>query len=82
MNYDEIDTQNDTEIQSGASALLYQANVSESDTSAYYPLKVRTGHHKRLSGFQAETVCISPWIDRKTPSYRITSMCYNVHASL
>ena len=52
MNYDEIDTQNDTEIQSGASALLYQANVSESDTSAYYPLKVRTGHHKRLSGFR------------------------------
>lgn len=84
MNYDEIDNQHEAEIQSGTSALLYQANVGgdSADTSVYYPLKVRTGHHKRLSGFQAETICISPWIDRKTPSYRITSMCYNHHASL
>ena len=80
MNYDEIDSQSDSEILSGASALLHKADTH--DPSAYYPLKVRTGHHKRLSGFQAEIVCLSPWIDRKTPPYRITSMSYNMHANL
>lgn len=81
MNYDEIEGKPDAEIQSGAAALLYQASESH-DTSAHYPLKVRTGQQKRLSGFQAEVVCLSPWIDPKTPAYRITSMCYNYPGSL
>lgn len=82
MNYDELDPQADSEILSGASSLLYQADSSHTDHTAHYPLRVRTGHHKRLSGFQAELICISPWIDRRTPAYRITSMCYNNHARL
>ncbi|OTF69278.1 hypothetical protein BLA29_009102 [Euroglyphus maynei] len=82
MNYDEIDPQSDSEILSGASALLLNKSDTYNDPSVYYPLKVRTGHHKRLSGFQAEIICLSPWIDRKTPPYRITSMSYNQHASL
>lgn len=52
------------------------------DSSLYYPLRARTGHHKRLAGFQAELVAISPWIDRRSPPYRILSMSHNMHASL
>lgn len=83
MNYDEIDSQQDNhkEILSGASSLLYKPSQTN-ESQAFYSLKVRSGYHKRLSGFQAEIICLSPWIDRQTPPYRITSMAYNLHASL
>lgn len=82
MNYDEINANaTEAEIHSGAAALLYQPNT-DADNADIYSLKAKIGHHKRLSGFQAETICISPWIDSKTPPYRITAMCHNVYASL
>ncbi|KAJ6215816.1 hypothetical protein RDWZM_010316 [Blomia tropicalis] len=82
MNYDDFDptSQSDLEIQSGMQSLLNQPPDPQ-DTSAI-ALRVKMGHHKRIAGFQPELVCISPWIDRRTPPYRITSMTHNVHANL
>lgn len=86
MKYDEIDSSIDTEIQSGTGSYLHQASSDKSSSSEstklIYPLRVKTGHHRRLAGFQTELVCISPWIDRRTPPYRILSMTHNVHANL
>ena len=86
MNYDEIDNRNEPEpVLSGTSSYLHQAasgDTHEQSISMLWPLKVKTGHHKRLAGFQAELICISPWIDRRTPPYRILCMTLNVHANL
>ena len=80
MNYDDLDQNADAEIQSGTSSLLQQTD--KEGVISFYSLKARTGQHKRLSGFQAELICITPWIDRRTAPYRIVTMCHNAHANL
>ncbi len=87
MNYDnETELEScDTEISSGMGSLLTQGSNeihSHENSSSFYLLKVKSGHHRRVPGFQAEIVCLSPWIDRTTPPYRITSLCINSYASL
>ena len=73
----------DNEIACGMSSLLTQtSSESHDNTSQYYLLQVKSGHHKRLPGFQAELVCLSPWIDRTSPPFRITSLCVNTYANL
>lgn len=88
MNYDEGGQTAEAEpvITSAGTASYYQQAMSTetegSSANLYYPLRARTGHHKRLPGFQADMVAISPWIDRRSPPYRILSMSHNLHASL
>lgn len=87
MNYDELEPSGDQtgpEIQTASSALIYggEKGSNSERVGAIYTLKAKTGHHKRASGFQADLIAISPWIDRRTPPYRVTSMCHNAHASL
>ena len=83
MNYD-----NDTECESGdneasgVTSYLTQASNESHSQETFYSLQVKSGHHKRLPGFQAEFVCLSPWIDRTTPPFRITSLCVNSYARL
>lgn len=81
MKYDDANLSADPEIQSGTNA-YFQTSESQADSTAYYPLRVKTGAHKRLPGFQPECICVSPWIDRKNPPYRVTSMSHNMHANL
>ncbi len=85
MNYDSYECESgETEIlSSGMGSFLTQCSNESHDTnSSNYLLQVKSGHHKRLPGFQAELVCLSPWIDRTTPPFRITALCINSYASL
>ncbi len=85
MNYEsEVECESgDNEISCGMSSLFTQTSSESHDNSSHnYLLKVKSGHHKRLPGFQAEFVCLSPWVDRTTPPYRITSLCLNSYANL
>lgn len=85
MNYDELEPsgeQSGPEIQTATSALIYGGEKESERAGAIYTLKAKTGHHKRASGFQADLIAISPWIDRRNPPYRVISMCHNAHASL
>ncbi|CAG2106890.1 unnamed protein product, partial [Medioppia subpectinata] len=52
---DECETGADSEIACGMSSLLTQtSNESHDNSSQNYILHVKSGHHKRLAGFQAE----------------------------
>ncbi len=86
MNYDcepECESGETEILSSGMSSFLTQSSNESHDTnSSIYLLHVKSGHHKRLPGFQAELVCLSPWIDRTTPPFRITALCINSYASL
>ncbi|CAG2173940.1 unnamed protein product [Oppiella nova] len=86
MKYEdsEYEGSTDTEIACGMSSLLTQtSNESHDNVAQNYLLHVRSGHHKRLAGFQAEFVCLSPGVDSTTaPPYRITSLCVNSYANL
>ncbi|CAG2176824.1 unnamed protein product, partial [Oppiella nova] len=66
-----------------SSLLTQTSNESHDNVAQNYLLHVRSGHHKRLAGFQAEFVCLSPGVDSTTaPPYRITSLCVNSYANL
>lgn len=88
MNY-EMESEresNETEIASGIGSLLThgssEGHDSQRDNSSVYLLRVKSGHHKRVPGFQPELVCLNSCIDRTTPPYRITSLSINAYANL
>jgi len=88
MNYEsetECESGDNEILSSGIGSLLTQGSSeshSHEANSSIYLLQVKSGHHKRVPGFQPELVCLSPWIDRTTPPFRITSLCINSYANL
>lgn len=40
------------------------------------PLKPRTGSYRRPPGFQADLLCLSPWLDGEAPAL-VTAICVN-----
>jgi hypothetical protein len=85
MNYDECenDQHNEPEISTGISSLLTQgSNEGNEHRASFSYLKVKSGQHKRLPGFQPEFACLTPWVDENSPPYRITALSINYSAGL
>lgn len=68
----------EAETMQGISGLLKSQGSNDDLGAAFYPLTIKSGQHKRLPGYHPDLVCLSPWLDHKTPPYKITSLC--IHA--
>ncbi|XP_076308635.1 syntaxin-binding protein 5-like [Tachypleus tridentatus] len=61
----------------GTYSSAFEESAKQEPTAEYYvPLKVKSSSHKRHAGFQAELVCLTPWVDGEIPGH-ITALSVN-----